>query len=147
MSSVAPVAMGCSLLYAGTNYATDDWTVADKHPLLAVAVLAHVFFPVFTSSVYAYVYFSGSRSMCTLLLFELCIVLQVLADGFSSALMFGFRGLPIPAGVFGIACNTALCGQSWLYNSILSTTVALAYYMALQRWNEDMVQYLSLIHI
>ena len=137
MSSVAGPAFFVSLVYGVSNYLNDDWSVASEHPLLAVAVAAHVFLPLITAMVYFFAWWTKSQSMYTLAAFEISIVLQILADGFSQAIIFGFRGMPIPAGVFGIACNTPLAGQSWVNNALMSCSCAIIYYLAQCHWHPE----------
>ena len=88
----------------------------------------------------SYLWWTKSKTANALLAFEIAVVLQIVSDGFAQSILAGFRGLPIPAGVFGVACATPLCGQSYVYNAMLSVTTAILYYIAQAHWHPEIVQ-------
>eukprot|EP00750_Incisomonas_marina_P015438 INCI1827.1.p1 GENE.INCI1827.1~~INCI1827.1.p1 ORF type:complete len:976 (+),score=150.52 INCI1827.1:158-3085(+) len=139
MGKVAGPSMFIAVIYAFSNACLDDYSLADKHPLVHLALVCHVALPICCAVIFGWVWATQTRTMKALALFELAVVCQILADGFSQAILAGYRGLPIPAGVFGVACITPLTGQSWVYNTMLSITVAILYYIAQAFWHPDLV--------
>lgn len=131
------IIIGC--VYALSNQLIDEHELNTEHWAVNAALQCHIFGPLICASIWAYLYVTRSQTLTALAAFEFSICLQVFSDGLSQAVLAAYRGMPIPAGVFGVACMTPLTKQNWIYNAILSVTFASVYYVMQGIWHPDMV--------
>jgi signal transduction histidine kinase/CheY-like chemotaxis protein len=131
------IVIGC--VYALSNQLIDEHELNAEHWAVNAALQCHIFGPLICAGIWAYLYVTRSQTRTALAAFEFSICLQVFSDGLSQAVLAAYRGMPIPAGVFGVACMTPLTKQNWIYNAILSVTFASVYYVMQGIWHPDMV--------
>ena len=130
---VVTLLYGLSNLFIYYNGVTTD--VEEKPLLVLIALTAQILLPIICATLNGTIWTQGTTTCNALACFEISIVLQVIGDGFATAILAAWRGLPVPAGVYGVACSTALTGLSWTYNCMLSFTVLVVYYMCQEKWN------------